>query len=184
MEPGQLYVGIYEIFIPFVAYGINDHLGVAGGISLIPFSSAQLVYFGPKITFLNRERFSFSGGAIAGSIVGEDDVPIFGLIYGLGTFGNPFRAITLGIAYGFADDELADQPVFMLGGELQIFEQTKLITENYILPENEGVVISGGVRFFGERMTFDLSLFTHSDALDEGGFPFLPFLSIVRHFGK
>jgi hypothetical protein len=46
----------------------------------------------------------------------------------------------------------------MVGGESRIGRRTKFLTENYFLP-SEGVgALSGGVRFFGERLSADFGL--------------------------
>lgn len=184
LPPGTGYIGVYEVFIPFVAYGITETVGVAGGVSLFPFVSSQLVYFGPKLTLVNKARTSVAGGAIVGTVVGEESVPVFGLLYGLGTFGSPYAAITVGLAYGFADDELADKPVIMLGGEYQVSARVKLLSENYVLPNEAGALVSGGFRYIGDRVGVDFLLVTHSEVIDEGGFPFLPFISVNYRFGK
>ena len=43
----------------------------------------------------------------------------------------------------------------MIGGERQFRRNMKLITENYLWKGGQGVV-TGGVRFFGERLSADI----------------------------
>ena len=45
----------------------------------------------------------------------------------------------------------------MIGGERQFRRNMKLITENYLWKGGQGVV-TGGVRFFGERLSADIGL--------------------------
>ena len=45
----------------------------------------------------------------------------------------------------------------MIGGERQVRRNLKLITENYVWKDGNGVA-SAGVRFFGDRLSADLAL--------------------------
>jgi len=58
-----------------------------------------------------------------------------------------------GIAYS-GDDQGA---LFMVGGERRVSRALKLISENYITKSGNGIV-SGGLRFMGERLSADLAL--------------------------
>ena len=71
------------------------------------------------------------------------------------------KAATAGIGWGFSDGDLHNQAVLMLGGELRTGPSTKLISENYLIPGadgGEGAIASGGVRFFGERLSADVGI--------------------------
>ena len=65
--------------------------------------------------------------------------------------------VPAGIGYGYASSEFADQPVLMAGGEARLSRGVKLLSENWIFPQ-DGVVVSAGPRFFGEHLTADLGL--------------------------
>jgi hypothetical protein len=59
-----------------------------------------------------------------------------------------------------AYDEDGDRTaVVMLGADRQVRRNMKLVTESYIWGSGNGL-ISGGVRFFGERLSADLALAT------------------------
>lgn len=176
LSSGSVYLAVYEVFFPFAAVGVGDVLTLAGGVSILPFTD-QLLYAAPKVTVYNGRRSQFALGLLAGTVTGESEAG--GLLYGLGSFGTPERAVTLGLGFAFGGGDVSDSPALVLGGELQLSNRTKLITENYVLPAvEEGILLSGGVRFFGEQLAADVALLTAPAAFDEEGFPFFPWLGI------
>lgn len=183
----QGYIADYELFFPFVAYGVGRGVNLAAGISLIPFAPAQLLYAAPKVTVYETPRSAFAVGTLIGTVVGDvDGSGSAGLLYGIGTFGASEGAVTAGLAFGFVDGELARRPAIMVGGERQVSNSVKLLTENYVLlPEDEGaiVLLSAGVRFFGETLATDIAIVTSPDLITEGGFPFFPFVGFAYNFG-
>jgi len=80
-----------------------------------------------------------------------------GILYTSATVGGPRQALHLGIGYGYDRGGLASSPALLLGGETRLSRNLKLLTENYLLP-GEGGIVSGGVRFMGERLSADLGL--------------------------
>ena len=46
----------------------------------------------------------------------------------------------------------------MIGGETRTGRRIKLITENYFLPGEDGLLFSVGLRFIGERFSTDLGV--------------------------
>ena len=69
-------------------------------------------------------------------------------------------------------------------GEVQISNGVKLLTENWLLTSDEDLLLfSGGVRFFGEKLAVDLALVGSSDSFDQG-FPFVPWVDFSVFFGK
>jgi hypothetical protein len=182
---GSGYFALYEIFFPFVSYGIADWASMSGGITLVPGAGGQVLYGAVKLTPYERGGVALSVGSIAATTVGIDDGGSGGLIFGIGTFGSREAAVTAGLAFAFGEGEFDESPVFILGGEVQVSNRVKLVTENYVIPELEGsVILSAGLRFFGDRMAGDFGLFTSPDAFDEGGFPFLPWIGFSVLFGS
>jgi len=77
-----------------------------------------------------------------------------------------------------------DEMIFLLGGELQTSNSTKIITENWI-PSSGDAAISLGVRFFGERLAVDLAFITAASILDDAsGWPFIPWVDFAVNFGN
>lgn len=185
---GSGYFAIYELFFPFAAYGVTDWGSISGGISLLPFSPQQLIYFAPKVTVHQRDRTAIAGGFMAVTTLGrfddDFDIPVFGLAFGVLTQGTEERSVTLGAGLGFADGQFARNPAFLVGGEYQVSNSVKLLTENYVVFNVEdALLLGGGVRFFGARLAADFGLFTSPALLGEGGFPFIPWLGFAYNFG-
>ena len=104
------------------------------------------------------------------------------MAYGVATWGSSDSAITLGAGWGFAltneTSAIADEPVLMLGLENRVSRGLKLISENYYASGT--AVLSGGVRFLGERFSADLGIggAIHGD----DGFFGLPILNVAWKF--
>jgi hypothetical protein len=188
LEKGRGYIAVYELFFPFVAYGPGGNVTLAGGVSLIPGAQGQLVYAAPKITLYERRQTSVAAGILASTYIGEsidDDVPTFGLLYAVGTVGSSRAWLTGGLAFGFADGEISKNPAILVGGELQLSNSVKLMSENYVfINVDRGFLMSGGLRFFGERIAVDLAMVTFPALLtDIEGFPFFPWIGFAYNFG-
>lgn len=184
---GKGYAALYELFFPFVAVGAGDVMTLAGGVSLIPGAPGQLIYAAPKATVWTSDGIDVAVGGFAGAFFGfdADTSPVFGIGYVVGTFGSRESAVTAGVAQGYAEGNASN--VFgLLGGEHQIGNRTKLISENYVFYVGGDVeaVLSGGIRFFGDRLSTDFALFTTSSLLTDGfeGLPFVPYLGFATTF--
>lgn len=186
LAQGEGYVSSYFLFFPFVAYGVTDRLTIAGGTPIIPGLIGEIFYLAPKLTVVDRERFSFALGALgffAPEVLDEGSI---GIAYGAATVGRDDAAVTLGAGWGYAatdeDSGFSSQPVFVLGGERRISRRVKLITENWF-GVNDGVsgFASGGVRFIGDRLSADLGLGGMIGADDVGCC--LPLVNFVWTFG-
>lgn len=151
---GQGYLGVFELFIPFVTYGVSDAVTVAAGTPLVPGLIGEVFYVAPKLTVYERPEFA----AAVGVLYGTDGNDGGGLVYGAGTWGDPDGAVTAGAGWFVSNGDVSSQPVVLLGGERRLTRRTKLLTENYFVPGEEGVFASAGVRFFGERLSADLGL--------------------------
>ncbi len=180
LKSGQGYFSIYELFLPFVAVGIGDVLTLAGGISIFPGAPQQVFYLAPKVTPIHLKGIDMAAGIMhIGSTGGNSEG--MGIIYGLGTFGSTASAFTLGLGWGYAGKETADKPIVMVGGELQVSNSFKLITENWFPPDSEVSLISFGFRMFGDNLAADLGLCNLAGA-GMRGFPFFPWVGFVYNF--
>ncbi len=178
LKKGEGYFSDYEVLFPGVAYGVTDNISIGGGVSLIPSSiDNQLFYITPKVGFSMSPRLHVAVGAIAATVPGNDP---FGAVYGVGTAGDGNQSVTGGIAYGFAGADFSSQFALLLGGEKRVSKSIALVTENYFVPSKVGhPLVSGGVRFMGEKLTVDLALF---NLVGDAVFPGLPFVSFVYKF--
>ena len=206
---GNGYVAVYEVLFPFAAVGAGEAVSLAGGISLFPTTEVQILYVAPKVTVAQGARSSVAVGVFGAAPIGTavDEAVGFGLGYGVATLGTPQGAATVGVGYGRAfgvgeGDDAGGLGVGLVGGELQVSNSVKLLTENYVLlyPAGDGfdctrpgpcrridggtdatVLVSGGVRFFGENLAADLALFVVPEIVDEG-VPFLPWVGFAYNF--
>ena len=175
ISSGKGYFSAYEIFFPMLAVGITDFITVSGGMSLIPGADQQMVYLGPKVRFYENENFSLGGGLIYAHF-NENS---FGIAYGLTTIGSQMEAVTIGIGWGHENWEPSDKPFILLGGEVQVSNSFKFITENWILPET--AILSAGIRFFGDNLATDFAFLRPLDE-EMDGFPFIPWIGFVYNF--
>lgn len=183
LESGQGYFSAYEVFFPFLAYGVGYNLTLAGGMSLFPGASAQLFYLAPKVTAYNSEKLSLAGGVLyLNATTGLEDFDGAGIVYCVGTYGSSDAAATVGLGWGFFGDDFANDPIVMLGGELRVSSSVKLVSENWFPPGSEAYPLSLGVRFFGDRLAADLALI-YPAGVETEGFPFVPWLGFAYNFG-
>lgn len=178
LAAGEGYFGVYELFFPFATYGVTDRITIAGGTPVVPGAFGEVAYIAPKVTLIRGERTNIGAGVFAGFFDGATA----GIVYGVGTWGDRDNAVTAGAGLGFGGGEFASKPLIMLGGETRAGRQSKLITENYFVPGESGALISGGIRFFGERLSADAGI---------GGFIgsgetecCLPLVNFVYTFGR
>lgn len=186
LRKGDGYISAFQLFLPFVAYGVTDRFTIAGGTPIIPEAFGRLWYVAPKYTVHQGARASYAVGAL-GFFLPEDivDDGSVGVLYGAGTWGNRDRAITAGAGWGYfwggGSSAVSNDPVLMLGGEARVSRRVKLITENWFATNADGDgVISGGVRFIGDRISADLGI----AGLTGTGTCCLPLVSFVYNFGK
>lgn len=176
LKSGEGYISDYWLFFPFISTGITDFLTISGGMTLFPGTDNQVFYFAPRIGIIQSDKYSISGGILYAAAKENN----FGIAYGVATMGSKTHAFTLGIGYGFSDGDLDKKPVIVIGGEAQVSNSIKLISENWIPPGSSEMIISFGLRFFGENLAADFGLITSSKA--SGGFPFLPWLGFCYNF--
>ena len=173
LKQGEGYFSDYELFFPGVAIGVTDNISIGGGISLIPASASdQIYYVTPKIGFSPSDKVHLAGGVLFAGTKGGTG----GIYYGVGTFGDGNGSVTVGGGYGFAGGKIQSKPVGMLGAEYRISRRLGIVTENYLLPvADNNVLYSFGFRFMGEKLTTDLALANVSGS-DIIGIPYVDFV--------
>jgi hypothetical protein len=184
LKGGQAYLSVYEIFFPVVGVGITNFLLFEGGISLFPFAKEQLYYVNLKLTPIQVDKFSISVGGAHLGVTGGDFS--FGMFYGGISFGSSESGIGVGFGLPSAkiwEFDLKFEPVFVIGGGIQVSNSVKLVSENWIGNlESPQIYPIFGIRFFGEKLAADLG-FIYISAIKEG-FPFFPWLGFTYNFGK
>lgn len=177
---GEGYFGVFELFFPFLTVGLTDDLLLTGGTPIIPEVIGEFAYVGPKLRIIDEERAQVALGALAGLYHGGTA----GVAYAVGTWGSRENALTVGAGWGFWSDDgesgVSREPLMMVGGEVRAGRRTKLITENYFVFGESGAIISGGVRFWGERLSADAGI---AAFVGEDAGCCLPMVNFVYSFG-
>lgn len=187
LAKGEGYISSFMLFFPFVAYGVTDHVTLAGGTPVLPGLLGEVFYVAPKVTLVNRPRASFAVGALGFFVTEEVDEGSLGIVYGSGTFGSADNAVTIGAGWGYAATSaysgMSNDPVFMLGGERRVSRRVKLITENWLGfgGDEVGGLVSGGFRFIGERISADLGF---GGLLGTENACCIPLVNFVYAFGQ
>ena len=154
LQRGEVSFGVFQFIAPFVQVGVTDRFSMGGGTPLLfgiddwnrPF------WVTPKFQVLNAPQAQAAVGLLH---VFDTDGDNGGIAYGVGTFGNSDNAGTVGAGMMYAGDERGW--IVMGGAEGRVSRSVKVMTENYIWTNGDGI-LSAGVRFLGERLSADLAL--------------------------
>ena len=181
LKKGTGYFADYFIFFPTLAYGLSDAVSLSGGVSLLPGAKSQLVFLAPKVTVPLSSRIGAAAGVLHMGIPEEEDVD---LVYAVATYGDDTAALTAGACLPLAKDSKGNA-ILLLGGEKQVSNRIKIITENWIFTGADmDPIFSGGIRFFGDQLSADIALVTTSELIKTGGFPFVPMVAASVFFGR
>ena len=179
LKKGQGYFSVYEIFFPMFAFGVTDFFSLAVGGTLVPGAEEQLFYIAPKISPVHFKSFDVGAGVLYINIPDEEGA---GIVYGVTTYSRENFGLTLGLGYGFEGGDFAQNPIIVLGGEFQLSNTVKIISENWFITGSESDLISFGIRFFGKNLAADFGLI-YPTGSDMEGFPFVPWIGFAYNFG-
>ncbi len=181
LEKGTGYYSNTWLALHTFATGLTARFTLGGGLAWFPGVPLDetFYYLLPKYTVVNGNRSKLAVGALVGLLPfgGSDDRTSAGLLYAVGTTGSKDSNLSAGLGWGYAGDELARNPVAMVGGQGRLSRRISFISENWIFPidgETEGIY-SYGLRFLGEGLTVDLafvSLLGENGAIPWLGFAF------------
>ncbi len=185
LKKGEGYFADYFFVFPGIAYGVTDNITIGGGMSIIPGVDIpdQLFYFTPKIGGEISKDLNVAVGALVATVPDsfDSDAPTTaGIFYTVGTYGTPDASVTAGIGYGYVGDEFADRPMVMVSGEKRLSRRISFVTENWMVPGVDNLIISYGVRFFSESLSVDLGLVNILG--EDTFFPGIPYIDFVYNF--
>ena len=160
-----------------MAVGVTDAFTLGGGAPAV-LGEFEPFYLAPKLRVLSTPSAEVSVGTL---VFFYDDENV-GVAYGVGTFGSPDGAVTVGLGFGYSGTDFESQPVAMIGGETRVSRRIKLMTENYFLPGETGLLFSGGLRVIGERFSTDIGLAGAAGDGDTGCC--VPLLNFSYSFGS
>ena len=152
---GQAYLGVYSIVLPFVQVGVTDRFSVGAGTPLVfGFDESDRPFWvTPKFQVFNSPSTQISTGVLHLLDLGGDHHA--GIAYVVGTRGGPAQSVTAGVGLAYERGP-GRSGVVMVGGERRVRRNLKLLTENYAW--DGGGIVSGGVRFLGEKLSADVGL--------------------------
>jgi hypothetical protein len=153
MEKGQSYITDYELFFLNYTYGITSRTHI--GLFLpFPISMDVFEYFaiGLKQNYWESEHFA---GALFASYMPVQSGIVFGNVFSI---GNKYSGAHLGI--GGASDFETIEPLYMLGGTINLSDMISLLLEysnsNEGLNEDFNGFLSIGIRFRSSRMSWEI----------------------------
>lgn len=173
LKRGDSYLAVYEVSLPFVQVGLTDRISIgAGTLPYLGEGTSHPFWITPKVQVFAEGKTAVAVGALHFVNVGDQNL---GIGYGVVTHGTPESAVTVGFGYGYVTGEdRGGAPMVMVGGEHRVARRLKVITENYVF--RRGGLLSGGVRFLGERMSVDFGLVAPLDVDTFIAFPLVNFV--------
>ena len=174
LPKGAVSFGTYEFVMPFVQVGVTDRFSIGGGTPLLfGFDESERPFWiTPKFQVIDRGKLSAAVGSLHLLASGHNS----GIGYGVVTISQPAGSLSMGAGLAF-DDGGGKSPVVMVGGDTRVRRNLKLLTENYVF--KDGGILSGGVRFIGDRLSADLGLVA---PLGADGFFVFPVANFVYFF--
>lgn len=194
LRKGEGYYQNIWVFFNSAHYGITKNIAIGGGFEFLSTFGAKtpIFFLSTKAGFPIGDKFS-AGATVRylniADLSGDNDIETDlagGVFLGTAqfTYGNNDHNLTGGIGYGVAGKEAADRPVFLISGQTRAGRRFGLLTENYIIPGDrlEAIFIYG-MRFMGERISFDLVFLNHRE-IAKLIFIGIPMVDFVFKFGK
>lgn len=167
--------GVYEFFMPFVQVGVTDRLSVGGGTPLVFGLSEgdRPFWVTPKLQVFASERAHVAIGTMHVFTPNDEGG---GIAYVTGTLDRREGSVTAGYGRIYTGFDGGGH-VVMVGGEAQVARNIKLLTENYMWKSDSGL-LSGGLRFFGERLSADIGLVIPVGTRELFAFPVVNFVYV------
>lgn len=178
LPAGKVSFMVYELFFPVLSVGVTDYFMLSGGFSLFPGLAVdeQIKYFSAKISPLSDSKFQIALGSTYFMTWNQND---FAVGFGTTTYSSGRFGLTAGLGFGYSDREIMETPVLILGGEVRISDNAKLITENWFWSGEEASFLSLGIRFFNKKISGEIGLIL--PAFEYSG-SFIPWFGFAYNF--
>lgn len=179
-QPLQKNSGYYQniyVFFNNLAYAVSDNIAFTGGFSMLPgVGISEQLYF-----FTGKFGYEVSEGHFVGAGLGAASANTFedALVIGYANYTHSFHrgSLTGGFTTFSVDEEIGTYALYF-GGDYRLIQRISFVTENFVFPEaGDELVLSYGLRFMGENMSFDLAFFRPGLGTDIGfGIPYVDFV--------
>lgn len=159
IKKGEGYYQNLMVVGNFVNYGVTDWFSIGGGFEFISTVSGYPIWFlTPKVGWKLSENWHIGGGAFVGGMLEEGS---FYMPYAAITYGSKESNFTVGMGWVNNGVEWGNSPLVMLSGTHRISNTVALLTENYIIPNNEldlNYMGIHGIRIMSEKNAFDIGI--------------------------
>lgn len=185
MKPWQWYIQLNELFFPFAAVGIGNFLTIGGGMSLLPGAREQMVYLSPKVTPIHSENLDLAAGVfyMTSTHFNNDNYGFpegLGVVYTMTTVGDKSKSLTVGLGWGFSGERFTDKPLLVLGGDIKIGRNLKLIAETWTPFSTNYVLGMIGFRLVGKHVSGDFVMIR--PLVQNTKATFLPWFNLTYNF--
>lgn len=191
LKRGEGYYQNVWIYLNQISVGVTDNFSI--GLGTVPlflfWGSPSPFWITPKFSIpIKKENINIGGGALLGTVIGSGENgggSGFGIAYGLTTFGNRNKNLTIGIGYGMFEGDWGDRPTITLSGMIRTGKRGYLVSENYLLSTgNENLMLlSIGGRVVWNKISLDYGGIVPAST-EIGAFGVIPWLGFVLPFGK
>jgi len=183
LKKGEGYYQNAYLLLNSASVGITNNISIGAGFEIISTVTGHPVFFiTPKVGFKVADKFHAGVGVLYANFgaFAADDVAraSAGVIYGVGTYGSNDHNITGGLGWGFFDGEFSKRPVVSVSGMTRLSRRLAFVSENYVIPPNGELIVSYGLRFFGEKIAVDLGFINQRDIFHSIviGIPYVDFV--------
>ena len=186
LRSGEAYYQNILVLVNQASIGLTDNFSI--GVGMVPFfqfGGPTPVWLTPKFSIpVVPDKVNIGVGALVGTVLGEQGTS-FGVAYGVSTFGTRDKNLSVGLGYGFSEEEWADTPTFSLGGMFRVGRRQYFISENYLINTGSEVF---GLLSFGGRTVWDRISLDYGGVLplvpDIGPVFMIPWAGITLPLGK
>lgn len=130
LKKGELYYNTMYLFVHDAQYGVSDRFSIGMGTTLAGFP----FYITPKATIFQGKNTAFAIGDIL--MIGTWGTSFIGNVaYGVLTFGNQFKNISLGAGHFYLSTDGTNQSnkaIFNVSSMIRLSDYFYFITENYM----------------------------------------------------
>lgn len=182
-----------------VAFGLTEHLSVAGSLDLVSLIRSRAGAGGPvysarmQVCGSASERFHFGASATylntrvpVGAEVpeGTEVPPGFATAMGMVTVGDKDYQLTLAGGISHNGKDIGRGPLFNINGAARVFANVMLVTEHWIFtdPDRSFLAHSYGIRVIGNDLAIDIGVAYDKEYTRKITAIGLPFLSATLNF--